>query len=81
MDWDFEDFGGYRITQHWKPEELTSMIVFKMKMMAETHMGGLVKDDDCERDAKGAATSATICSISFGSAPGNFFARTGPRAS
>ena len=34
----------YRTKQHWKPEELSSLILFKMKEMAETHLGSLVKD-------------------------------------
>ena len=43
---EFEDMGGmeYRTKQHWKPEELSSLILFKMKEMAETHLGSLVKD-------------------------------------
>ena len=40
----WEGFGGYRSTQHWKPEELCSLIVVKMKEMAEYHLGFLVKD-------------------------------------
>ena len=36
--------GGYRSSQHWKPEELGSLILSKMKEMAETHLGTLVKD-------------------------------------
>ena len=33
-----------RVCQDWKPEELSSLIVFKMKEMAEAHLGCLVKD-------------------------------------
>ena len=35
---------GYRTEQNWKPEELCSLILFKMKVIAETHLGSLVKD-------------------------------------
>ena len=35
---------GYRTEQNWKPEELCSLILFKMKEIAETHLGSLVKD-------------------------------------
>ena len=41
---DSEGFGGYRSEQEWKPEELSSLILIKMKEMAETHLGTLVKD-------------------------------------
>ena len=41
---DFEGFGGYRSEQNWKPEELTSLILSKMKETAEAHLGSLVKD-------------------------------------
>ena len=34
----------YRSRQKWRPEELYSLIVFKMKEMAETHLDSLVKD-------------------------------------
>ena len=53
MEGEFEDMegygygmggGGYRTEQNWKPEELSSLILFKMKKMAETHLGSLVKD-------------------------------------
>ena len=40
----FEGMRGYRSEQDWKPEELCSLIVSKMKEMAETHLGALVKD-------------------------------------
>ena len=46
-EWDeWEDMGGsgYRSEQNWKPEELTSLIIFKMKQTAEAHLGSLVKD-------------------------------------
>ena len=41
---DSEGFGGYRSEQEWKPEELISLLVSKMKEIAETHLGALVKD-------------------------------------
>ena len=34
----------YLVHQSWKPEELSSLILIKMKEMAETHLGTLVKD-------------------------------------
>ena len=41
---DSEGMGGYRSEQEWKPEELISLLVSKMKEIAETHLGALVKD-------------------------------------
>ena len=40
----WEEMGGYRSSQTWRPEELSSLILSKMRKMAETHLGSLVKD-------------------------------------
>ena len=36
--------GGFLTEKQWKPEELSSLILFKMKELAETRLGSLVRD-------------------------------------